>query len=70
MDQVDTRFAGSIPRMYDELLVPLIFEPYATDIAEGVRKMSPSRVQEIAAGTGVATRAMATALGGSALTIP
>ena len=28
----DKIFAGSIPRLYDEFLVPLIFEPYADDL--------------------------------------
>ena len=27
----DTLFAGSIPDMYERLMVPLIFEPYALD---------------------------------------
>ena len=27
--QTDTAFAGSIPRLYETLLVPLIFAPYA-----------------------------------------
>jgi len=29
----DKGFAGSIPELYDTHLVPLIFEPYATDLA-------------------------------------
>jgi SAM-dependent methyltransferase len=59
---VDTRFAGSVPQIYDTYLVPLIFEPYATDLVTRLRAKSPSRVLEIAAGTGVVTRAMASAL--------
>ncbi len=54
----DTLFAGSIPELYDELLVPLIFEPYADDLARRVAALSPARVLETAAGTGVVTRAM------------
>jgi len=57
----DTRFAGSVPAIYDEYLVPLIFEPYATDIANRVRARAPSRILEIAAGTGVVTRVLASA---------
>ena len=30
---VDKVFAGSIPRLYEEYLVPLIFAPYAEDLA-------------------------------------
>jgi len=29
----DSTFAGSIPEVYDRYLVPLIFEPYARDLA-------------------------------------
>lgn len=58
----DIRFAGSIPELYDSHLVPLIFEPYAADLAKRVAAHQPSRVLETAAGTGVVTRAMAHAL--------
>jgi SAM-dependent methyltransferase len=58
----DARFAGSIPELYDRHLVPLIFEPYATDLAKRVAARNPSRVLETAAGTGVVTRAMAYSL--------
>ena len=30
---VDKVFAGSIPELYERLMVPLIFEPYALDLA-------------------------------------
>jgi ubiquinone/menaquinone biosynthesis C-methylase UbiE len=58
----DTKFAGSIPEMYDRMMVPLIFEPYARDVAERVQALKPQKILEIAAGTGVVTRAMAAAL--------
>jgi SAM-dependent methyltransferase len=58
----DKVFAGSIPKLYDAYLVPLIFEPYASDLANRLRSRPLSRVLEIAAGTGVATRALASAL--------
>jgi ubiquinone/menaquinone biosynthesis C-methylase UbiE len=58
----DTQFTGSIPEMYDRLMVPLIFQPYAHDLAQRVRALSPHDVLEIAAGTGVVTRAMAASL--------
>lgn len=61
--RVDTVFAGSIPELYDSHLVPLIFEPYAADLAARVAALNPSRVLETAAGTGVVTRAMSRALG-------
>jgi len=43
-------------------LVPLIFEPYATDLAHRLASRPVTRVLEIAAGTGVVTRALAAAL--------
>lgn len=58
----DKRFAGSIPRLYDSYLVPLIFEPYAGDLVGRLDMAAPSRILEIAAGTGVVTRALAAAL--------
>ncbi|MDE2299110.1 MAG: methyltransferase domain-containing protein [Burkholderiales bacterium] len=62
----DTVFAGSIPELYESHLVPLIFEPYAADLARRVAALAPTRVLETAAGTGVVTRAMARALPASA----
>jgi SAM-dependent methyltransferase len=60
--ETDKVFAGSIPEIYDSLLVPLIFEPYAPDLALRLVGRRLNRVLEIAAGTGVVTRAMAAAL--------
>ncbi len=42
--------------------MPLLFEPYAADLAARLASRPLGRVLEIAAGTGVATRAMVTAL--------
>jgi SAM-dependent methyltransferase len=58
----DKAFIGSIPQIYDTYLVPLIFEQYAADMAARLSKTAPSRVLEVAAGTGVVTRALASAL--------
>ena len=55
----DKVFAGSIPQLYDEYLVPLIFQPYAEDLADRVAARKAASVLEIAAGTGVVTREMA-----------
>lgn len=59
----DKVFAGSIPQMYQSLMVPLIFEPYAADIARRLAGRNLARVLEIAAGTGVVTRALDETLG-------
>jgi len=59
---LDTRFAGSIPELYERYLVPLIFQAYADDLAARVAARQPGSVLEIAAGTGVVTRQLAQAL--------
>ena len=58
----DKAFSGSIPKLYDEYLVPLIFEPYAADLVNRLAPRSLTRVLEIAAGTGVVTRKLASVL--------
>lgn len=62
MSDSDKVFTGSTAKLYDTHLVPLIFEPYAADLAYRLRSRSLSRVLEIAAGTGVMTRALASVL--------
>lgn len=59
MTERDNEFAGSIPTFYDTLMVPLLFEGYASDLAELVAAPSPGSVIETAAGSGVVTRALA-----------
>jgi SAM-dependent methyltransferase len=58
----DTSFDGSLPAFYQQYLVPLIFEPYAVDLARRLARRPLRRVLEIAAGTGVVTRHLASAL--------
>jgi len=58
----DKSFAGSIPKLYETHLVPLIFEPYAADLVGRLASKSLTRVLEVAAGTGVVTRKLAAAL--------
>jgi len=62
MSETDKTFAGSIPALYDRHLGPMLFEPYALDMAERVARLAPKRILEIAAGTGIVTRALARAL--------
>jgi ubiquinone/menaquinone biosynthesis C-methylase UbiE len=59
MDVSDRNFAGSIPALYDRYLGPLIFEPYAVDLAGRVAALSPRDVLETAAGTGIVTNELA-----------
>jgi len=58
----DRVFSGSIPKLYETYLVPLIFAPYAADLVNRLASRSLTRVLEIAAGTGVVTRALASVL--------
>ena len=59
MATTDKVFAGAIPKFYDTLMVPLIFEAFASDLAELVAAFSPGAVLETAAGSGVVTRLLA-----------
>lgn len=61
----DRLFTGSVPEVYDRYLVPLIFEPYAADLASRLARLDAIGVQdvlEVAAGTGVLSRALAARL--------
>jgi SAM-dependent methyltransferase len=58
----DHAFTGSIPEWYERAMVPLLFEPYAADLAPRVAALAPRRVLELAAGTGALTRALVRAL--------
>jgi SAM-dependent methyltransferase len=58
MTKTDTIFAGSIPAVYDKVLGPLIFEPYADDLATRLSDLSAGRILETAAGSGIVTRAL------------
>ena len=58
MVETDKVFTGSIPELYDRYMVPLVFQPYADDLARRVASLQPKRVLETAAGTGVLTRAL------------
>jgi SAM-dependent methyltransferase len=59
-------FAGAVAEFYQRYLVPLIFEGYADEVAARLAPLAPGRVLEIAAGTGVVTRALSRALPPSA----
>jgi len=63
MTDFDKAFIGSIPKLYDSLMVPMIFAPYAAGMAERVAGFSPRAVLETAAGSGAVTRALAPRLG-------
>jgi ubiquinone/menaquinone biosynthesis C-methylase UbiE len=56
------QFTGDIPRYYDQHLGPIIFEPYAADLARRAAKLGAKDVLEIASGTGISTVALRKAL--------
>lgn len=62
MKEADKVFAGSVPALYERYLGPMIFEPYAQDLAKRLARLAPKRILETAAGTGIVTRAIARAL--------
>ncbi len=62
MSDTDKAFTGSIPAVYDRYLGPLIFQPYAKDMADRLAGFADGRVLETTAGTGVVTRVLARTL--------
>ncbi len=62
MSESDKVFTGSIAEIYDSHLVPLIFDQYGADLARRTAAIGPDAVLEIAAGSGVVTRAVAPVL--------
>ena len=46
MEATDRKFAGSIPEIYERLMVPLIFEPYALDLANRLARTAPRDILE------------------------
>jgi ubiquinone/menaquinone biosynthesis C-methylase UbiE len=62
MKDVELRFTGSVPAAYERLMVPLVFQPYAEELARRAREYAPKRILETAAGTGAVTRALHAAL--------
>jgi SAM-dependent methyltransferase len=59
----NARFDGSIPAVYDRYLGPMLFAPYARDLAGRVAQRRVRRLLEIACGTGIVTEALRAQLG-------
>jgi len=58
MSETDKVFAGAVPALYDRYLGPLLFAPYAADLTGRLSDLTAGRLLEIAAGTGIVTRAL------------
>jgi predicted RNA methylase len=52
----ERRWSESMPAAYEQYLVPVVFRPFAEDLAARAAALHPRRVLELAAGTGVLTR--------------
>ncbi|MFC9589944.1 class I SAM-dependent methyltransferase [Streptomyces sp. NPDC056944] len=58
----DRRWSESMPAVYEQYLVPAVFRPFADDLAARVVALRPRRVLELAAGTGVLTSGLLSAV--------
>jgi len=58
MENKNAQFAGSIPAAYDRYLGPILFQPYAEDLAARLKADENSSVLELACGTGILTRVL------------
>ena len=58
----DSQWSGEMATAYERWLAPAVFAPFAVDLAARAAWLSPRTVLEIAAGTGVLTRELTTAL--------
>lgn len=56
MKEDHAQFAGSIPAAYDRYLGPVLFQPYAEDLAGRLQVPKGGSVLELACGTGIVTR--------------
>ena len=56
MDNKNAQFAGWIPAAYDRYLGPILFQPYAEDLAARLQVDANGSVLELACGTGILTR--------------
>src|SRR4051812_35880464 len=61
-DEASRVWAEDMSTAYDAYLVPATFLPYAEDLAARIERHRPQVVLELAAGTGVLTRAVLTRL--------
>jgi SAM-dependent methyltransferase len=67
--QSDVIFAGSIPASYDHYLGPLLFIPYAEDLAGRAAALGTKDILETAAGTGLVSAALQRKIPDARLTV-
>jgi SAM-dependent methyltransferase len=56
MEDADRVWVDTMPEAYDRWLAPVLFRPFAIELARRAASYTPRRVLELAAGTGVLTR--------------
>lgn len=54
-----TSFTGSVPEKYDKYLGPFLFEHFAAVLADKLIQYKPSKILDIACGTGIVTKKIA-----------
>ena len=59
-------FEGSMPENYDRYLGPVLFKPFAKDMAARLKHEQPRNVLEVACGTGMLTRRLRDSLASAA----
>ena len=64
----DTVFDGPVPELYDRHLGPLLFLPFADDLARRAQALEAQRILETACGTGIVTAKLRSALPGAHIT--
>ncbi|MGB8650510.1 MAG: class I SAM-dependent methyltransferase [Mycobacteriales bacterium] len=64
----DATWLEAMPEAYDRNLGPALFAPYGEHVAARTAALSPQRVLELAAGTGIATAALVRALPAARIT--
>jgi len=62
MSETGKQFRGRVPEFYDRCLVPIIFEDYASEMADRVVALAPGVLLELATGTGAVTEVLREAL--------
>jgi ubiquinone/menaquinone biosynthesis C-methylase UbiE len=67
MSEQDRAFVGAVPELYERHMGPMLFEPFARDLAARFAGFEGA-ILELAAGTGRVTRALADAAPGARIT--
>ena len=64
----DAHWLATMPEVYDSCLGPALFAPFAARLAATAQALSPTRILELAAGTGILTAELVRALPAAEIT--